>query len=96
MSLNDSKDAVTRTPKQELVSKFRKHATDTGSPEVQVALLTKRIESLANHFKTNKQDNHSRRGMLKLISQRKGLLEYLKRESVDRYKNTLSALGLRK
>jgi len=95
MSFNDSKE-VARVTKRELVSKFKKHGTDTGSPEVQVALLTKRIETLANHFKTNKQDNHSRRGMLKLISQRKGLLEYLKRESVDRYKTTLNSLGLRK
>jgi len=82
--------------RSELVAKYRVHAKDTGSPEVQIALLTKRIDVLATHFKGHGQDLHSQRGMMKLVARRKSLLAYLKRESSDRYKNLIGALGLRK
>ena len=82
--------------KKSLMEKFATHKGDTGSPEVQVALLTRRLEILSQHFSTNPKDHHSRRGMMNIISQRKQLLSYLKKESVQRYRNTLSALGLRK
>ena len=80
----------------QVVKKYQINSQDTGSPEVQVALLTRRLAVLAKHFATNPKDHHSRRGMLNIISQRKQLLQYLRRESVVRYRNTLSALGLRK
>jgi small subunit ribosomal protein S15 len=80
----------------EVVKKYQINSQDTGSPEVQVALLTRRLEILTKHFATNPKDHHSRRGMMNIISQRKQLLAYLRRESVERYRNTLSALGLRK
>lgn len=79
-----------------LVKKFQRHSQDSGSPEVQIALLTQRLAVLAKHFSTNPKDHHSRRGMLNLISRRKGLLSYLKSEDISRYRNTLAALGLRK
>jgi small subunit ribosomal protein S15 len=82
--------------KAELVSKFRTHENDTGSPEVQIALLTERITYLTEHFKTHAKDHHSRRGLLKLVSKRRGLLDYLKRSSMDRYRHVVSSLGLRK
>jgi small subunit ribosomal protein S15 len=82
--------------KSKIIEQFKVHGTDTGSPEVQVALLTKRIEELSKHFQKHVKDNTSRRGMMKLISRRKGLLEYLKRVDMDRYRNLIGALGLRK
>jgi small subunit ribosomal protein S15 len=82
--------------KSELVQKFRTHESDTGSPEVQVAILTERINELTDHFKVHKHDHHSRRGLLKLVSQRRGLLGYLKRKNLGRYKNLIDQLGLRK
>jgi small subunit ribosomal protein S15 len=82
--------------KAELVGKFRTHEGDTGSPEVQIALLTERIIYLTEHFKTHAKDHHSRRGLLKMVSKRRGLLDYLKRSSLDRYRKTTAALGLRK
>lgn len=88
--------ALATTEKQELVVKFRAHEQDTGSPEVQVALLTKRINELTEHFKIHHKDHHSRRGLLKMVSRRKRLLEYLKRQSVTRYKGLIKELGLRK
>jgi small subunit ribosomal protein S15 len=88
--------ALASEQKQELIGKFRTHAADTGSPEVQVALLTKRITELTEHFKTHKKDHHSRRGLLLLVSKRKSLLEYLKRKNVERYKTLIQELGLRK
>ena len=81
---------------QDVIKKYQINSQDTGSPEVQVALLTRRLEILSKHFSTNPKDHHSRRGMMNIISQRKQLLSYLKQESVQRYRNTLSALGLRK
>mgnify|MGYP000358093765 CR=1 FL=1 len=80
----------------ELIKKYRIHDKDSGSPEVQVALLTRRLEVLAQHFKAHAKDLHSQRGMSKLISRRKRLLAYLKRENIERYKNLIAALGLRK
>ncbi len=80
----------------ELVAKFRTHETDTGSPEVQIALLTERIGYLTEHFKTHAKDHHSRRGLLKLVSKRRRLLSYLKKTSLERYRKTIGALNLRK
>ena len=82
--------------KKDVISKYRLHESDTGSSEVQVALLSQRIESLTEHFKTHKKDHHSRRGLLKLVGQRRRLLDYLKRSNVDRYKTVVSSLNLRK
>lgn len=84
------------TSNTEIVAKFRINDKDTGSPEVQIALMTKRLETLAEHFKKHGQDIHSQRGMQELISKRKKLLHYLKGESAVRYKNLISTLGLRK
>ena len=81
---------------QEILQKYRRHDSDTGSPEVQIALLTERIVNLTEHFKTHKKDHHSRRGLLHLVSLRRRLLNYLKREDVDRYKKLIERLGLRK
>lgn len=82
--------------KQEVISKFKRHDGDTGSPEVQVALLTKRIDYLQDHFKNHKKDHHSRRGLLMMVGQRRRLLEYLKKSDENRYKNLIDVLGLRK
>ncbi len=79
-----------------LVQKFRTHETDTGSPEVQVAILSERINHLTEHFKVHKHDHHGRRGLLKLVSQRRSLLTYLKRKDLNRYKVLIDGLGLRK
>jgi small subunit ribosomal protein S15 len=88
--------ALTIESKTELVEKFRTHESDTGSPEVQIALLTARITYLTEHFKTHAKDHHSRRGLLKLVSKRRGLLSYLKKVSLDRYRKVVAALNLRK
>ncbi len=82
--------------KQQLIGKFRNHEKDTGSPEVQIALLTQRIEHLSGHFKSHVKDHQSRRGLLKLVGQRRRLLEYLKNKSVDKYRRVTKELGLRK
>lgn len=82
--------------KQELVAKFRTHEKDTGSPEVQVALLSERIAELTEHFKSHKKDHHSRRGLLKMVSQRRRLLDYLKSKDLNRYKKLIDSLGIRK
>ncbi len=82
--------------KAELIDKFRTHETDTGSPEVQVALLTERISYLTEHFKTHLKDHHSRRGLLQMVSKRRRLLSYLKKTSLERYRKTVIALNLRK
>lgn len=82
--------------REEIIAKHRKHDTDTGSPEVQVALLTERITYLTEHFQTHKHDHHSRRGLLKLVSRRRSLLNYLKNNDVQRYKDLIEVLGLRK
>jgi len=82
--------------KAELIDRFRTHESDTGSPEVQIALLTERIAYLTEHFKTHVKDHHSRRGLLKMVSKRRRLLNYLKKSSLERYRKTVSALNLRK
>ena len=82
--------------KTELISKFRTHESDTGSPEVQIAILSERITYLTEHFKTHKEDHHSRRGLLQMVSQRRRLLDYLKDRSVDRYRKVITELGIRK
>jgi small subunit ribosomal protein S15 len=82
--------------KQELISSHRTHDGDTGSPEVQIALLSERIAYLTDHFQTHKKDHHSRRGLLKLVGRRRRLLDYLKREDVERYRKALTAFNLRK
>ena len=82
--------------KKDVISKYRLHESDTGSSEVQVALLSQRIEYLTEHFKTHKKDHHSRRGLLKLVGQRRRLLDYLKRSNVERYRTFVSSLNLRK
>jgi len=82
--------------KQEIVEKFGHHQGDTGSPEVQIALLTGRINYLTEHFKEHKKDHHSRRGLLKMVGQRRRLLTYLKSKKVDRYREVIQALGIRK
>jgi small subunit ribosomal protein S15 len=82
--------------KTKLISKFRQHDRDTGSPEVQVALLTDRINHLTNHCKTHAKDFHSRRGLLKMVSNRRRLLDYLRRVDVGRYQKVVGDLGLRK
>lgn len=82
--------------KQEVIKKFQGHENDTGSAEVQIALLTTRIQYLTEHFRTHKKDFHSRRGLLKLVNQRRKLLDYLKSRDVERYKKVLQELNLRK
>ncbi len=88
--------ALQRDVKQDLISKYKTHDSDTGSPEVQIALLTKRIEGLTEHFKSHVKDNHSRRGLLKMVSQRRQLLDYLKRQNIERYQQVIAKLGIRK
>jgi small subunit ribosomal protein S15 len=88
--------AVQAERKQALVVEFRQHEKDTGSPEVQVALLSERIGELTEHFKTHKKDHHSRRGLLKMVGQRRRLLDYLKGKDANRYKKLIDGLGLRK
>ncbi|MBH1988916.1 MAG: 30S ribosomal protein S15 [Myxococcaceae bacterium] len=83
-------------PKQEIVSQFAQHPSDTGSPEVQAALLTDRINHLTEHFKIHSHDHHSRRGLLKMVSQRRSLVKYLNKLDHGRYKKLIAALGLRK
>jgi small subunit ribosomal protein S15 len=82
--------------KKEVIQKYAKHDTDTGSPEVQIALLTKRINDLSEHLKIHKKDNHSKRGLLIMVGQRRSLLEYLTKKDIGRYRELISALGLRK
>lgn len=85
-----------RSVKAEIISKFGRHEGDTGSPEVQISLLTERINVLTEHFKSNKNDHHSRRGLLMLVGRRRRLLDYLKNKDVQRYRELIAALGLRK
>ena len=82
--------------KNEIISTYATHEGDTGSPEVQIALLTFRINHLNEHLKEHKQDNHSRRGLLKMVGKRRGLLDYLKKKDIARYRAIIEALGLRK
>ena len=82
--------------KQEVISKHKRHDKDTGSPEVQIALLTERISLLTEHFKVHTKDFHSRRGLLKLVGQRRRLLDYLKRKDLQKYRDLIKSLGLRR
>lgn len=85
-----------KTKKKSLIESFGRHEGDTGSPEVQIALLTTRINDLNSHLKTHKKDHHSKRGLFKMIGQRRNLLGYLKKTDIDRYRAIISKLGLRK
>jgi small subunit ribosomal protein S15 len=87
---------IAEPQKQETIEQFRVHQTDTGSPEVQVALLSQRIEHLTEHFKVHVKDHHSRRGLLKLVGQRRRLLDYLRNSDFDRYQKLIQRLGIRK
>jgi small subunit ribosomal protein S15 len=88
--------ALTTESKGSIIDQYRIHDSDTGSPEVQIAILSERISYLTDHFKTHKKDHASRRGLLKLVGRRRRLLEYLKRHEVGRYRDVISKLGLRK
>jgi small subunit ribosomal protein S15 len=88
--------ALAKEAKEKIVNEFRAHETDTGSAQVQIALLSERINELTEHFKTHKKDNHSRRGLLKMVSQRRSLLDYLKRTDIERYHEVVNRLGLRR
>jgi small subunit ribosomal protein S15 len=88
--------ALERQNKTELITTYQTHEGDTGSPEVQVALLTKRIEHLTDHFKTHAKDHHSRQGLLKMVGRRRRLLDYLKRKDLERYQRVIGRLGIRK
>jgi small subunit ribosomal protein S15 len=88
--------ALAREAKEQIVSDFRAHDTDTGSAPVQIALLSRRINELTEHFKTHKKDNHSRRGLLMMVQQRRSLLEYLKKTDIQRYHDVVGKLGLRR
>jgi small subunit ribosomal protein S15 len=87
--------ALTKEQKEQVIGKFKKHAQDSGSPEVQIALLTERINTLSEHFKMHKADHHSRRGLLKMVGQRKRLLSYLKKKDLDGYRVLIKELGIR-
>ena len=87
---------LAREKKSALIDQYRTHATDTGSPEVQIAILTERITNLTDHFKTHVKDTHSRRGLLKMVSQRRTLLDYVKRQDENRYKTLIERLGIRR
>ena len=87
---------LTAGAKKEVIEQFKIHETDTGSPEVQIALLTSRIQYLTGHFQLHKKDHHSRRGLLKLVGQRRRLLNYLKRKDAEKYRDLIKNLGIRK
>ena len=88
--------ALTKDRKTDIIGNYKTHTGDTGSPEVQVALLSERINYLTEHFKTHAKDHHSRRGLLMLVGQRRSLLDYLKRKDIDRYAELIRRLGIRK
>jgi len=88
--------ALETDSKKQVVATYRVHKTDTGSPEVQVAILSQRIVQLQDHFKTHRKDHHSRRGLLSMVARRRRLLKYLKSRSPERYKNLISSLGIRR
>ena len=96
MKQEDSAVVMTANEKNEVIKEYAQHEGDTGSPEVQIALLTSRIVYLTEHFKTHKKDYHSRTGLLKLVGQRRKLLKYLMRKDITRYRELIKRLGLRK
>ena len=87
--------ALSKEQKQQVIGKFKKHEGDSGSPEVQIALLTERINTLSSHFKSHAKDHHSRRGLLKMVGQRKRLLAYLKKKDLEGYRALIKELGIR-
>jgi small subunit ribosomal protein S15 len=92
----EDKRMLSNEKKREIVEKFQLHSTDTGSPEVQIAILTERINQLTEHFRVHKKDHHSRRGLYKMIGHRRNLLNYLRKKDINRYRELIQALGLRK
>ncbi len=96
ISLKEDMVMITAEAKQEIISKYARSEGDTGSPEVQIALLTARINDLNEHFKVHPKDHHSRRGLLKMVGQRRNLLAYLKSKDIERYRTLIESLGLRK
>ena len=88
--------ALTPEEKSKVIEQYQKGTSDTGSPEIQIALLSKRIEFLSEHFNTHKKDHHSRHGLLKMVNTRRKLLDYLKKKNIDRYQSLISSLGLRR
>ncbi len=92
----EENEMISKEKKTKIMSDYARTPGDTGSPEVQVAVLTARIQELTEHLKANPKDHHSRRGMLKLVGQRRGLLEYLKKKDIERYRSLIERLGLRK
>ncbi len=87
---------ITKEDKEKIIRKYQTHEGDTGSPEVQIALLTERINGLTTHFEAHKKDHHSRRGLLKMVGRRRSLLNYLRRKDIERYRKVITDLGLRK
>lgn len=87
---------LTKETKAEIIEEYKMHEGDTGSPEVQVAILTHRINNLNEHLKTHKKDHHSRRGLLKMVGQRRGLLKYLQNNDIERYRSLIEKLGIRR
>jgi small subunit ribosomal protein S15 len=87
---------LTKEAKDKIISDFKQTDSDTGSPDVQIAILSNRIQYLSEHFKVHKKDNHSRRSLIAMVSRRRKLLDYLKRKEFDRYKSVIAALGIRK
>ena len=94
--MEDSNLALTKDRKTDLIGSYRTHESDTGSPEVQVAILSERINYLTEHFKSHAKDHHSRRGLLKLVGQRRRLLDYVKQKDAERYADLIRKLGIRK
>jgi small subunit ribosomal protein S15 len=88
--------ATAKQVKEQIVGDYKTHGSDTGSPQVQIALLTQRINELTEHFRTHKKDNHSRRGLLKMVSRRRKLLDYLKSKDIEQYHQIIQKLGLRR
>ncbi|WP_128894195.1 30S ribosomal protein S15 [Longirhabdus pacifica] len=88
--------AIAQERKQQIIEEFKVHESDTGSPEVQIAILTENINNLTEHFRTHKKDHHSRRGLLKMVGQRRKLLAYLRNKDVNRYRTLIEKLGLRR
>jgi small subunit ribosomal protein S15 len=96
LSLKGGGTVLATERKQELIAQYKTHEGDTGSPEVQIALLSERITYLTEHFRTHKKDHHSRRGLLKIVGQRRRLLDYLKKKDVERYRTIINKLGIRR
>jgi len=96
IKIKEVKPVLTPDKKQSIIEKYKLHENDTGSPEVQIAILTERINYLTEHLKEHKKDHHSRRGLLKMVGQRRGMLNYLKEKDIERYRTIIEQLKLRK